>query len=76
MDCRAGESPETRPYGVDPQLAVALPGDRLGYVLAVACSHRVPTGPGIARADQIAAGPPCMAWQRLSAGTGAKGFRY
>lgn len=63
-------------YGGDPQLAAALRGHRLGYVLAVACSHRVPTGPGVARADQIAAGLPRTAWQRLSAGTGAKGFRY
>ncbi len=63
-------------YGGDPQLAAALRGYRLGYVLAVACSHRVPTGLGIQRADQIAAGLPRRAWQRLSAGTGAKGFRY
>jgi hypothetical protein len=43
---------------------------------SVACSHRVPTGLGVARADQIAAGLPRTAWQRLPAGTGAKGFRY
>ena len=30
-------------YGGDPNLALALRGHRLGYVLAVACSHRVPT---------------------------------
>ena len=63
-------------YGGDPQLAAALRGHRLGYVLAVACSHRVPTGLGIQRADQIAAGLPKQAWQRLSAGAGAKGHRY
>lgn len=63
-------------HGGDPQLAAALRGHRLGYVLAVACSHRVLTGPGIARADDLAAGLPRHAWQRLSAGAGAKGFRY
>ena len=63
-------------YGGDPRLAAALRGHRLGYVLAVACSHRVPTGLGIQRADRIAAGLPEQAWQRLSAGAGAKGHRY
>ncbi|MDW5325382.1 IS701 family transposase [Plantactinospora sp. KLBMP9567] len=63
-------------YGGDPALATALRGHRFGYVLAVACSHRAPTGLGIQRADQIAAGLPAHAWQRISAGEGAKGHRY
>jgi SRSO17 transposase len=63
-------------YGGDPHLAAALRGHQLGYVLAVACSHRMPTGLGIQRADQIAAGLPKRAWQRLSAGDGVKGHRY
>ncbi|GAB7039664.1 IS701 family transposase [Catenuloplanes niger JCM 9533] len=63
-------------YGGDPRLAAALRGHRLGYVLAVACSHHVPTGLGIFRADRLAAGLPKRAWQRLSAGVGAKGLRY
>ncbi|MBO3737524.1 IS701 family transposase [Actinoplanes flavus] len=63
-------------YGGDPHLAAALRGRRLGYVLAVACSHHVPTGLGKHRADQIAAGLPKHAWQRISAGDGAKGHRY
>jgi SRSO17 transposase len=63
-------------YGGDPHLALALRGHRLGYVLAVACSHRVPTGLGIFRADRIATELPKQAWQRLSAGAGAKGHRY
>ncbi|MGC4851794.1 IS701 family transposase [Micromonospora sp. DT15] len=63
-------------YGGDPHLAAALRDHRLGYVLAVACSHRVPTGLGIQRADQIATGLPTRAWQRISAGQGAKGHRY
>jgi len=36
----------------------------------------VPTGLGIQRTDQIAAGLPKQAWQRVSAGNGAKGYRY
>jgi SRSO17 transposase len=63
-------------YGGDPQLATALRGHQLGYVLAVACSHRVPTGLGVQRADRIAADLPKRAWQRMSAGVGAKGHRY
>jgi hypothetical protein len=35
----------------------------------------VPTGLGIQRAG-IAASPPPQAWQRISAGDGAKGHRY
>jgi SRSO17 transposase len=63
-------------YGGDPALATALREHRLGYVLAVARSHRAPTGLGVLRADQITAGLPKHAWQRISAGTGAKGHRY
>lgn len=63
-------------YGGDPNLATALRGLRIGYVLAVACSDRVPTCLGIHRADQIATGLPRHAWQRISAGAGAKGQRY
>nr|WP_067708612.1 IS701 family transposase [Actinoplanes awajinensis] len=63
-------------YGGDPQLAAALRRHQLGYVLAVACSHRVPTGLGVRRADHITAGLPKQAWQRISAGNGAKGYRY
>ena len=63
-------------YGGDPNLAAALRGHRLGYVLTVACSHRVPTGLGVFRADQLATDLPKQAWQRISAGPGAKGFRY
>jgi hypothetical protein len=46
-------------------------------VLAVACHHRVPAGAGrTLRADELAARLPRKAWQRLSAGDGAKGHRY
>jgi hypothetical protein len=56
-------------------MATALRGHQLGYVLAVAWSHRVPTCLGIQRADRIAAGLPPQVWQRISAGDGAEGHR-
>jgi SRSO17 transposase len=46
------------------------------YVLAVACDYRVVTAQGKVRADEIAAGLPKRAWQKLSTGAGAKGPRY
>jgi hypothetical protein len=63
-------------YGGDPRLAARLRTLRLGYVLAVARSHQVTTGLGVFRADALAAGLPTSAWQRVSAGRGAKGYRY
>jgi SRSO17 transposase len=51
----------------------------LGYVLAVSCDHRIPAFPGgkrRLRADQVAAAVPRRCWQRISAGTGAKGPRW
>lgn len=63
-------------YGNDPRLAARLRQLRLGYVLAVACSHQVTTGLGVYRVDVLAAGLPATAWQRVSAGRGAKGHRY
>jgi SRSO17 transposase len=44
-------------------------------VLAVARSHRIRTGTGTSRADALAAVLPKSAWQRYSAGPGAKGHR-
>jgi len=51
----------------------------LGYVLAVSCDHRIPAfphGKRRLRADHIAAAVPRRCWQRISAGTGAKGPRW
>jgi hypothetical protein len=45
-------------------------------VLAVARSHHVATAAGALGADMLAARLPPRAWQRLSAGAGAKGHRY
>ena len=48
----------------------------MGYVLAVAASHRVATAAGTCPAGQLAARLPRQAWQRCSAGAGVKGHRY
>jgi SRSO17 transposase len=63
-------------YGADPALRAELEARRVGYVLAIGCDRRIPTAAGLLRADQITAGLPRRAWQRLSAGPGAKGQRY
>ena len=63
-------------YGADPALRAECELRRVGYVLAIGCDRRVPTAAGPIRADQLIAGLPRRAWQRLSAGAGAKGQRY
>lgn len=63
-------------YGADPALRYELELRRLGYVLAIGCDRRVPTGAGSLRADEVTTGLPQRAWQRLSAAAGAKGQRY
>jgi len=63
-------------YGTDPGLRNDLETRRVGYVLAVAKTHRVATAAGPCPAGQIAARLPRPAWQRYSAGPGSKGHRY
>ena len=63
-------------YGADPGLRAGLENRRVSYVLAVAKSHPVSTAAGALRADALAARLPPRAWQRLSAGDGAKGHRW
>lgn len=63
-------------YGGNPKLRSALEERGLGYVLAVACSAEVTTSAGKFRADTLAAKVPKRAWQKLSAGAGAKGNRF
>ncbi len=63
-------------YGADPCLRAELEFHQVGYVLAIGCDRRVPTEAGMLRADEITARLPKRAWQRLSAGAGAKGQRY
>lgn len=62
-------------YGADPRLRKAVAGRGLGFVLAVAKSHRFTTGIGDRRAIDLAVRLPARVWQRLSAGDGAKGPR-
>lgn len=63
-------------YGAASALRAGLEDRGVGYVLAVACSHHVQTAAGSVRADALVAGLPKRAWQRLSAGAGAKGHRF
>jgi len=63
-------------YGQDPDLRAELEERRAGYVLAVACHHRVAVATGKHRADELAACLPRAVWQRYSVGPGAKGHRY
>jgi SRSO17 transposase len=64
-------------YGNNGKLRTRLETSQIRYVLAVSCDHRVPAGAGrTIRADDLAAHLPRQAWQRLSAGKGAKGQRY
>jgi SRSO17 transposase len=64
-------------YGGNRDLRRDLQARRLGYVLAVAKSHRVNVGGlhGTARGDTLAATLNRTAWNRYSAGDGAKGRR-
>ncbi|WP_411069985.1 IS701 family transposase [Streptomyces sp. cmx-4-25] len=63
-------------YGGNPKLRSVLEERRTGYVLAVACSHEVVTGAGKFRVNALTAKVPKRAWQKLSAGAGAKGHRF
>ncbi len=63
-------------YGQDPKLRAELARRGLGYVLAVAKSHPVTTAIGARPAIELARRLPARAWQRLSAGPGAKGPRW
>jgi SRSO17 transposase len=63
-------------YGADPTLRAELEPRGIGYVLAVACDHRVLAGGDSYRADALAKQVPARAWQWVSAGHGAKGHRY
>ena len=63
-------------YGQDPRLRAELARRGLGYVLAVAKSCPVTTAIGTRPAAELARRLPALAWQRLSAGPGAKGPRW
>jgi SRSO17 transposase len=63
-------------YGQDPQLRAELARRGLGYVLAIRKSDLVLTPAGPLPAAELARRLPVRAWQRLSAGPGAKGPRW
>jgi SRSO17 transposase len=63
-------------YGADPTLRERLEGRGVGYVLGIGCNRRVTTADGTFRVDELAARLPAQAWQRHSAGAGAKGHRW
>ncbi|MGW4559456.1 IS701 family transposase [Streptomyces sp. NPDC004365] len=63
-------------YGGDPHLSAELERRQVGYVLAVSRKRPIPTRGGVIDAGVLARCLPKNAWQRLSAGDGAKGRRY
>jgi SRSO17 transposase len=63
-------------YGDNPHLRATLEARPIGYVLAVSSTHQVVTRAGKFQAKALVARVPKRAWQRLSAGAGAKGERY
>lgn len=69
----AGRVAALRAVSAEPR-AAGRAGKQVGYMLAVAASHRVTLGIGVSRADQVAATLSEQASQRLSGGAGAKGF--
>jgi SRSO17 transposase len=63
-------------YGDNGPLRAWLEDQRINYVLAVACDHRIGIGGGkTIRADALARKVPKRAWQRHSCGPGSKGDR-
>ncbi|MEU8842218.1 transposase [Streptomyces roseus] len=63
-------------YGGDPHLSADLEQRQIGYALAMSRKQPVPTQAGIFPAGMLSHGLPKKAWQRLSAGAGAKGHRF
>ena len=63
-------------YGQDPALRAELARRGLGYVLAIAKRHLITTAIGARPAIELARRLPARAWQRMSAGPGAKGPRW
>ena len=64
-------------YGGNPKLRTALEERGIGYVLAVACSTtKSPPVRGSSAPTPWPTKLPKRAWQKLSAGAGAKGHRF
>jgi SRSO17 transposase len=63
-------------YGADPELRRTLQHRGIAYVLGIGANRTVTTGAGSQRVDVLTASLPRRAWQRRSAGAGAKGQRW
>ncbi|GHD76318.1 transposase [Streptomyces mirabilis] len=63
-------------YGGDPHLSAELESRQIGYVLAISRKRPIRTRAGVFEAGVLARCLPKKAWQRLSAGDGAKGRRF
>jgi SRSO17 transposase len=63
-------------YGANSGLRAELEARGMGYVLAVACDHSVVAGGKAWRADALRKRVPARAWQQVSCGKGAKGYRH
>jgi SRSO17 transposase len=75
-DLSAGWVAGDEVYGADPELRAAIAARGLGYVLGIGSNRIVTTAAGTERVDVLARSLPRRAWQRRSAGTGAKGQRW
>jgi SRSO17 transposase len=62
-------------YGQDSKFRIGLQQARIGYVVAIPRSQKIPTTAGSARADYLAANAPVLGWKRRSCGDGVKGPR-
>ena len=63
-------------YGADPELRQTPQQRGIGYVPGTGSNRTVTTAAGTERVDVLAISLPRRAWQRRSAGTGAKGQRW
>ena len=63
-------------YGADPELRQTPQQRGIGYVPGTGSNRTVTTAAGTERVDVLATSLPRRAWQRRSAGTGAKGQRW
>ncbi|WP_232524448.1 IS701 family transposase [Nocardiopsis gilva] len=63
-------------YGRTPALREYLEEHRVGYVMAIAATDRIPVPRGPVTMKELAVLLPRAAWQKRSAGAGAKGQRY
>src|SRR5262249_21050920 len=63
-------------YGQAPPRRAELARRGLGYVLAIPKRHLITAGIGARTAIELARRLPARAWQRMSAGPGAKGPRW